>query len=412
MKNIPRIFQPFLILLVLVFVSPAVLAKGSELEFKAEIAGINKQAEGDSTVIVSLFSESSDFDITIIVDTNTKIESNGNEIDLSELEIGNYIKVRAFFSDAGIVAEEIDLLDGRIGQFRLRGLIDGVSSSGDGTLVDLLGVSVLVNSATRIRDRSRDQDGTIDSLIVDQLIDAKGRVVDDVFVARRVMLGQRREGHVEFDGEITQSDSNLLSVETHNRTILSVVIDGDTRIRGDLFVGAYIEVDGFLNKQLQVVADKIKVDDDGNGDAGDDDRRDKRGHDDDDDENKSEVVREVSFLNVGDSSGLEGKAKFKHELEDNAVEQELEIEIEHAAANTSYGISVDFGDGVGVGVGFGTLTTNDSGRVEIEFKDSPKSGQVQINNLLPDGKDVRDIKQVQITFDGSPVLEANFLSFL
>lgn len=406
MKKLQRIFQPFLIILVLVFVSTAVFAKGSELEFKAAIAEINQPAEGDSTVTVSLFSESTDFDITIIIDTNTKIESNSNEIDLSELEIGDYIKVSAFFSDAGIVAEEIDLLDGRIGQFRLRGLIDGVSSSGDGTLVDLLGVSVLVNSATRIRDRSRNEDGTIDSLIVGELIDAKGRVVDDVFVARRIMLGQRREGHVEFDGEIIQIDSNLLAVVTHNGTTLGVVIDSETKIRGDLLVGAYVEVDGFLNKQLQVVADKIKVDDDGNGDAGDDDRRDKRGHDDDDDENKSEVVREVSFQHVGDSSGIEGKAKFKHETENNGIEQELEIEIEHAAANTSYGISVSFGEGVIVN--FGALTTNDHGRVEIEFEDSPESGQVQINNLLPDGKDVRDIRQVQITLDGSPILEANF----
>lgn len=59
-------------------------------------------------------------------------------------------------------------------------------------------------------------------------------------------------------------------------------------------------------------------------------------------------------------------------------------------------------------VDFGTLTTNDRGRVKVEFEDSPKSGQVQINDLLPDGKDVRDIQQVHITLEGSPVLEANF----
>lgn len=131
MKNHQKVSQRFLIVLVLMLVAPTVFSKGSELEFKAAIAGINQVAEGDSTVIVSLFSESSDFDLTIIVDANTKIEFNGNEIDLSELEIGDYIKVSAFFSDVGIVAEEIDLLDGRVGQFRLRGLIDGVVFTGD-----------------------------------------------------------------------------------------------------------------------------------------------------------------------------------------------------------------------------------------------------------------------------------------
>lgn len=63
MTNIPKIFQLFLIILVLVFISSAVFAKGSELEFKAAIAEINQPAEGDSTVTVSLFSESTDFDI-------------------------------------------------------------------------------------------------------------------------------------------------------------------------------------------------------------------------------------------------------------------------------------------------------------------------------------------------------------
>lgn len=404
MKNYLKVLKRFLIVLILMLAAPTVLAKGSELEFKAAIAGINLAAEGDSTVIVSLFSESSDFDLAIIVDANTKIESNGNEIDLSELEIGDYIKVGAFFTDVGIVAEAIDLLDGRVGHFRLRGLIDGVATLGDDTLVDLLGVSVLVNSATRIRDRSRDSDVTMDFLAVGELIDAKGRAVDGVFMARRIMLGQRREGHVEFDGVISQNDDNLLAVVTHNGTTLSVVIDGDTKIRGELSVAAYVEVDGFLNEQLQVVADKIKVDDDGNGDAGDDDRRDKRGHDDDDND-KSEVAREVSFQNVSDSSGLEGKAKFKHKLEDNGIEQKLEIEIEHAVANTTYGISVDFGEG---GVDFGTLTTNDRGRVEIKFGNSAKSGQIPIDNLLPDGKDVRDIQYIKITLDGTLVMEANF----
>ena len=99
MRNIRTIFQAFLVILMLVLVSPAVLAKGSELEFKATIADIDQQTEGDSKVVVSLFSDSSDFDLTIIVDVNTKIESNGNLIDLSDLEVGNYIKVGAFFSD-------------------------------------------------------------------------------------------------------------------------------------------------------------------------------------------------------------------------------------------------------------------------------------------------------------------------
>lgn len=74
-------------------------------------------------------------------------------------------------------------------------------------------------------------------------------------------------------------------------------------------------------------------------------------------------------------------------LEENGIEQELEIEIEHDVANMIYGIGVEFGEGV---VDFGTLTTNNRGRVKVEFEDFLKPGQVQI------------------ILDGSPVLNANF----
>jgi hypothetical protein len=108
MENIQLVFQLFVVMLLLAFFSSLTLAKDSELKFRAAIAEINQPVEGDSRVIVSLLSGSSDFDILLIVNTDTKIESNGYKIELSELEAGDYVKVRAFFDVAGIVAEEIE----------------------------------------------------------------------------------------------------------------------------------------------------------------------------------------------------------------------------------------------------------------------------------------------------------------
>ncbi len=81
---------------------------------------------------------------------------------------------------------------------------------------------------------------------------------------------------------------------------------------------ALVEVEGFLKQQLQVIADEVKVDANSNGDAGDDDQ----GRDDDngDDRNDSEIVREVSLSNIAANAGIEGKAKFKHKLEDNGTQ--------------------------------------------------------------------------------------------
>ncbi len=402
MNNTKSIFQFILAVLLLSLVSSVVFAKGSELGFRATVAEVNQSPEGDSSVTVSVFSDSTGFDFTILVNANTKIESSGNPIALSELEIGDFIRVRAFFSAAGIVAEDIDLLDGRIGQFRLRGLIDNTTAVDDGTLLEILGVSVLANANTLIRDRSQDTTKSADSLAVGDLVDAKGRVVDNVFTAKRIIVGKRREGHVEFDGAITQINGGTIIVTTRRSgASLTVIINDSTSVRGNLVMDALVEVEGFLNQQLQVIADEIKVDTNGNGDAGDDDQ----GRDDDDDRNDTEIAREVSLSNIAANAGIEGKAKFKHKLEDNGTQQELEIEIEDAPAETTYGILVDFGDG---GVDFGSMTTSNLGRAEVEFESSPGANQTQINNLIPSGKDVRDIQQVQLTLDGTVVLQASF----
>ncbi len=54
------------------------------------------------------------------------------------------------------------------------------------------------------------------------------------------------------------------------------------------------------------------------------------------------------------------------------------------------------------------MTTSNLGRAEVEFDSSPEANQIQINNLLPSGKDVRDIQQVQLTLNGTVVLQASF----
>ena len=120
MENIQLILQLVVVMLLLALFSSLALAKDSELEFKAAIAEINQSVEGNSQVIVSLLSNSSDFDIPLIVNRNTKIESNGHKIELVDLEVGDYVAVRAFFDTVGIVADEIAFSTESCHQFNTR----------------------------------------------------------------------------------------------------------------------------------------------------------------------------------------------------------------------------------------------------------------------------------------------------
>ena len=120
MKNILSICQLIIVILLLTFVSFPVFSKDSALKFKATITEIEQLATGNSQIIVSLISDSSDFDIPLTINADTKIGSNGHKISLSELETGDYVEVQAFFSVAGIVAEEIEFYSESCYQFDAR----------------------------------------------------------------------------------------------------------------------------------------------------------------------------------------------------------------------------------------------------------------------------------------------------
>ncbi len=429
MNNYRAIFQLVSLLLVSILCVSVVFAKGSELEFKAAITGINQPADGDGDITVSLFSGSSDFDVSIIITEDTKIELNGDRLVISELAVGDLVKIRAFFVADGIVAEEVDILESRLGQFRLRGVIDNVTSSDDETVIELLGIQVVINSLIPIRDRSLGTSILVESLVVGELVDVKGRISNDIFLAQRIEIGKRREGHVEFEGDIISTEGDLIIVNTRSGASLSVILDATTKIRGNLIVGAFVEVEGFLNQLLQVVAQEVKVDSNGNGDSGDDnhnsrndddDRNDNNRNDDDDDDddddrndngsngnniNGAKVFREVSLQNIAGNSRIEGKVKFKYEPKNDGIKQELEVEIENAEINTAYGITVDFGNG---GVDLGSIVTDGRGDAEIEFKSDPRRNDIQISSILPDNKDVRDIQHIEITLGGDIILQADF----
>jgi hypothetical protein len=187
-------------------------AKGSDIRFRATVVRVDETADGGTTVTVRL----QGFDVGILANADTEVESNGDEVGLNGRSAGSFVKIAGFFSADGIVAEEIDILDTVEGQFRLRGVISAVGLVSGGTVITLLGVDVLVTEETALRLRGPDGELSVVDLASGMVADARGIIDGSQLVATRLEIGNRESDGiiVEFEGTITSISGGTLLVDT------------------------------------------------------------------------------------------------------------------------------------------------------------------------------------------------------
>jgi hypothetical protein len=233
-------------------------------------------------------------------------------------------------------------------------------------------------------------------------VDARGIWRSGVLTATHIKVGRRGDDsiRVEFEGRITSIQGNRLEVNVGGAGAAIVLITPTTRVRGTLALQRFVEVDGTLNAQLEVVASEIKVDANGNDDADDDD-------DDDDDDNDDEFERKMTLSPVSAGIAGRGEAEIEFERDGTRIEQSFEVELKDSTPNADHRIFVEiFGYGT---VDFGSTRTDSGGDIKVKFSGTPNAGERNLTPLLPPGRDVRNIIRVQITNAvGVPLLEGRF----
>ena len=383
-------YRTFIFIASLIFLSSSIAyGKGADLSFRGTVKKIETTSTGNGTVTLHLVG----FDIPLKVDAETDIESHGDTVGLAGLSVGDFVKVSGFFSTSGIVAQEIQILDEEKGEFRLRGDISKVSTATGGTTITVLGVAILVDADTKIERRGPAGGFTTSDFVVGMQVDASGNEEGDKLVAKRVKVGNRDSDvvRVRFEGKVAKINGANFSVDTDGGGMVEVITNSSTKVIGTVAVGKTVDVRGTLNSDLKVVAETVKVDDEGEGD------RDKKG-------DKTHKEIRLSPVTAGDAA--RGTAQIEYELEDGQPEQEFEVEIEKAQPNKDYKILV--GISTAGTVDFGTLTTDLSGKGKVKFASHPKGQERDINKFVPSGKDVRNFTKVQITLDGKVVIEGSF----
>lgn len=389
--------------------SASALAKGSDVSFRGTVDSVTQTSDTEATVTIRL----QNFNVEVLVNGDTEIESDGDDVGLAGLTAGTYIKISGFFSTDGITAEEIDILDTNEGQFRLRGLITAAGPVTGGTLITLLGVDVLVNDDTVIERRGSDVEITADELVAGMMADAAGLFDDPDLIATRLKIGDRESDavKVEFEGTIDSISDTMLTVDTDGGGSAVVLLTDSTRIIGELVLGTFVEVRGTLNEDLAVVDAVIKVDEDGDGDADDDHGGDDddhgprdRGHEDD----GRGLMRRSTRLEAADDVSLEGEVQTEFlETPSGQGTQELEVSFHGAERRAEFQVRVTFASGAVVD--FGIVEANGGGRVKVKFRSNGGGQTPNVLGLLPDGETVKDIQRVEILDDeGNVLMTATF----
>ena len=407
-----------LVLGILLFNPLAVLAKGAEFKFESFVIAVSQSDTDLATVVVSLHG----VDLPLIVNGDTEIRSGGDEIDIVDLSIDDFVKVDAFFSAEGIVAEEIAVLDERGEQFRLSGRLTGNTELDGNIFLELLGLDIKVDDSANITRRNVGSGNSVPAsdLVAGDEVNVRGTFENDELLATHIHVGSREQGGIELEGEIFGLTDNSFKLNLSSGGKLVVVFDDNTEISGELADGKLVELEGRFAENLSILAFELVVDEDGDGDADDDNRRKGRGRgngngngnsdsDDDSDSDDGELLvvsRETSLKAEG--TELSGKAEIKYQEEGSEIEQKVEVEIEDALADTEYSIVVSF-VGSDTGTEFGTFTTDEFGSAKAEFKtDADDDDEQDLIPLLAESSDVRDISGIQILLEGEVIVEGDF----
>ena len=374
--------------------SQSVLAKGSELKFDSAVQAVSQTSASEGTVTII----TNGFEVPIIVNGDTEIHVAGSEGALDELDVGDVIRVNAFFAAEGITAESIAVMAMAEAHFRLHGEVseveqDAVTTDADTlTRIRLLGVDVYVGSSTRITQRGVGLGNAVpaENLTAGSQVDVHG-YYDDMLIAQRIHVGSRLLGQIELDGEATAVSDTQLTVTLDDGGEVTVIIDADTEIGGMLEEGVYIEVEGMLNADLEVVATEIVVDTDGDGDADDDNGR-------PDIELPGVVTSRFSAMleAVEADSSLSGSVK----LDFPPIEKTIEIKVTGADAGTEMSVHLLASDTV---IDLGTVVADSEGKIDAELDYSADAIA-----LLPTDIGPGDIDEIELSIDGTVVLRGSF----
>src|SRR5947209_6519416 len=88
--------RPFLLsfFLIVLATSPAFGIKGSDVQFHGTVTRVDRTATPSVTVRLA------GFDVTVRVSADTEFEFHGDDVDLADVRVGDFLKVSGYFANS------------------------------------------------------------------------------------------------------------------------------------------------------------------------------------------------------------------------------------------------------------------------------------------------------------------------
>jgi hypothetical protein len=270
------LFFGFLFFISTMLATGKVLAKGSEIKFHSEVVAVEETSENEGVVTILV----KGMTVGVRVNAHTEVVEGGTEIGLSSLAVGSFVKVEAFFSDAGgLYAEEIKVESPPEESFRFKGALTQVvpdavlppglefdsipSMTTTVGMVTLLGNDVFIHDDTKISGKGhRGNSLSVSELALGEVVDIHGIYEQDTLLATHIKIGKPEGGDIEVDGMISELTSDGFLLDIKKGGLVNVLIDEATEVEGEPVAGSRVKVEGMLTESLSILADEIKV---GNG---------------------------------------------------------------------------------------------------------------------------------------------------
>jgi Domain of unknown function (DUF5666) len=231
-------------------------AKENEITVVGAIAAV-----GTSSITIS--------GLEVDVDANTRIEDHDAHLALSNLKVGDVVRVEGKLQAGGkVLAEEIELLVPAGGaQVLLRGVIDSVDAKGASFTVS--GLKIATDSSTKFAGVAAAGDLKVgDRVLVQGALQSNGSVLARLVVKQQVEEEQEEEDEIEGTiTSITQPDRFVVAGKT-------VVVNSATEFEddhqgegsgnehsltfADLKVGDFVEVEGVAQANGTFLARKVE----------------------------------------------------------------------------------------------------------------------------------------------------------
>ncbi len=326
-------------LFVAISMANAAMAQDSELIFESEVTSVTESGTDEGFIEVKIH----DAELPVLIYQDTEIGESGEDVSLSDVMTGDFVEIVGFFSQEGLVAEAVEILDMKAEQFRLNGSIESVFQLDGSDYITVLGIDVEINQQSKLyrREFYDETEITAGDLSVGDPVNISGEVQNGKFAARWLFIGEREEGAIELEGDILEVNTSSFVISLDGGAQWEIQINSDTQVEGELVQDTFVEVEGRLQQDLSLLAFGVFADEDGDGDADDEDSF---IYSDDDDDFEDDGHDEECQMNDG-NSGEEDNSENADEPEESDEDGcELEDDEDHGESDDEVEDGCEFRD--------------------------------------------------------------------